>query len=236
MPSCRYALDLGAPLLQVSRIEAEIRRLRKESLEQTKTAPSAFVLFKDQYSASVAAQSVLHAEVRRMEADTPSLPPPAPPSSLLPSLVSLPFSFLPLPCHLFPAPSSTAHRLGGERCSSGLPSSSSSAGCILPVLLSLLPRLSERLSSTCLLGGGGASADAPLRFQDSTFFSTEPSPGPDDINWRSLWYKARDKNVRRLIAFPFVAFIIILPAGFFTGQELSPLRFWGRTTHARPMK
>lgn len=56
--------DLPIFVWQLEELERQIKRARKEAWEDgTNTSTSAFVLFYDQFSATVAAQSVIHPEV-----------------------------------------------------------------------------------------------------------------------------------------------------------------------------
>ena len=59
------------------------------------------------------------------------------------------------------------------------------------------------------------AAQSVLLPLDGTKFVTHRAPGPDNVNWLSLFKTNNEKFVRRLLMLPLILFIIIFPSGFF---------------------
>jgi len=49
-------------------------------------------------------------------------------------------------------------------------------------------------------------------------FRARPAPGPDEMNWQGLWKTWVEKDIRRVLVFPFVLVLILLPIGIFAGS------------------
>ncbi|CAD7699105.1 unnamed protein product [Ostreobium quekettii] len=49
-------------------------------------------------------------------------------------------------------------------------------------------------------------------------FRARPAPGPDEMNWQGLWKTWVEKDIRRVLVFPFVLAFILLPIGIFAGS------------------
>jgi len=51
---------------------------------------------------------------------------------------------------------------------------------------------------------------------DGTRFVTHRAPGPDNINWLTLFKTSKEKFVRRILMLPLIAIIMVFPAGLFS--------------------
>lgn len=57
-------------------------------------------------------------------------------------------------------------------------------------------------------------------------FGVRPAPGPDEINWPTLWMRPRERALRRVVVLPLVvALLLVVPVGLFSGglQQLNAL-------------
>ncbi len=57
-------------------------------------------------------------------------------------------------------------------------------------------------------------------------FGVRPAPGPDEINWPTLWMRPRERRLRRAAVLPLVvALLLLVPVGLFSGglQQLNAL-------------
>jgi len=60
------------------------------------------------------------------------------------------------------------------------------------------------------------AAQSVIHPEDGHLFSTQPAPGPDDINWSAIFRSGYWVLIRKAIALPGLAAIILFPAGFFS--------------------
>jgi hypothetical protein len=59
---------------------------------------------------------------------------------------------------------------------------------------------------------------------DGRLYITKKAPGPDNVNWSSLWCSRQERMQRRVWGGLFFAFFIVFPMGAFTGA-LTSVRF-----------
>merc|ERR1712072_1287171 len=64
--------------------------------------------------------------------------------------------------------------------------------------------------------GAAVAAQSVLLPLDGTKFVTHRAPGPDNINWLSLFKSNKEKFLRRLLVLPILILIMLFPAGFFS--------------------
>ncbi|UPQ98976.1 calcium-dependent channel protein [Chloropicon primus] len=78
---------------------------------------------------------------------------------------------------------------------------------------------SERKASFVLFDNqidAAVAAQSVLLPLDGTKFVTHRAPGPDNINWLTLFKSNKEKFLRRLLVLPIILIIMLLPAGFFS--------------------
>ena len=78
---------------------------------------------------------------------------------------------------------------------------------------------SERKCSFVLFNNqvdAAVAAQSVLLPLDGTKFVTHRAPGPDNINWLTLFKSNKDKFVRRLLILPILIIVMVFPAGFFS--------------------
>lgn len=61
------------------------------------------------------------------------------------------------------------------------------------------------------------AASVVINAEDNLHFRVKPCPGPDEINWLTLLWSARTRELRRWLFFPAVVFFCALPIGIFAG-------------------
>lgn len=61
------------------------------------------------------------------------------------------------------------------------------------------------------------AAQTLLHSESGHKFQAHPAPGPDEMNWQALWKTWSQKDIRRVLVFPLVAFVIMFPLGLFAG-------------------
>jgi hypothetical protein len=63
-----------------------------------------------------------------------------------------------------------------------------------------------------------------LHSLDARVYRARPAPGPDNINWPTLWRSNGPRRWRRPVAFALYTFIMAIPIGIFGGL-LTQARF-----------
>lgn len=61
------------------------------------------------------------------------------------------------------------------------------------------------------------AAQALLHSEASHKFKAYPAPGPEEINWQALWKTWMEKDIRSVLVFPALVFLLLLPIGAIMG-------------------
>eukprot|EP00210_Caulerpa_lentillifera_P008317 g7936.t1 len=56
-----------------------------------------------------------------------------------------------------------------------------------------------------------------LHTENRNQFRVGPAPGPDEMNWQSLWKSKSEKDLRQILVIPFIVSLISFPLGIFAG-------------------
>ncbi|GLC35608.1 hypothetical protein PLESTM_000342700 [Pleodorina starrii] len=56
-----------------------------------------------------------------------------------------------------------------------------------------------------------------IHAEDNRQFRVQPAPGPDEVNWSTLWSNFRSRDLRRNLMRPLVVLVVLFPIGIFTG-------------------
>ena len=64
-----------------------------------------------------------------------------------------------------------------------------------------------------------------LPTQDNREFRVMPAPGPEEVNWQSLWFSYRDRVRRGWLLKPLLVVVILIPMPMFSAalMQLSQL-------------
>ncbi|KAG2443726.1 hypothetical protein HXX76_002072 [Chlamydomonas incerta] len=61
------------------------------------------------------------------------------------------------------------------------------------------------------------AAQCVLHAEDNRKFRVHPAPGPDEVNWSTLWSDYRSRDLRRNLTRPLTLLVVLFPIGIFTG-------------------
>ncbi|KAK9864060.1 hypothetical protein WJX84_009179 [Apatococcus fuscideae] len=61
------------------------------------------------------------------------------------------------------------------------------------------------------------AAQVNLHPEDGHSFRVQEAPGPEEVCWTTLWRDWRTREIRELIALPFIVIMMLVPVGLFTG-------------------
>ena len=60
---------------------------------------------------------------------------------------------------------------------------------------------------------------SPNNMQDSVASVSAQAPGPEEVNWPTLWEGFRGRNIRSLLVAIPIGIMIIFPIGIFAGAQ-----------------
>eukprot|EP00798_Chlamydomonas_sp_ICE-L_P017208 gene17208-23528_t len=60
------------------------------------------------------------------------------------------------------------------------------------------------------------AASVPIHAEDNREFKVHPAPGPEEVNWPTLWLNYRQRDWRHNLVRPLILIVLLLPVGIFT--------------------